>query len=108
LTYKFTIRSNAKIKHSKFRGNTDYLCHKYGEDYTTIAKVDTKQEAVAIVKSLNLDPNKIERYAPESPRMINLNYAAGNALREYKEELEKQLGVNRISYSDIVLRLLPL
>ena len=108
MTYRFTIRNNTKVRHPKFLLNSDFVCHKYGEDYTTIATTRTKQEAVAIVKSLNLDPNKIERYAPEAPRMINLNHAAGNALREYKEELEKQLGVNRISYSDIILRLLPL
>jgi len=105
LTYKFTIRSNAKIKHSKFRGNTDYVCHKYGEDYTTIAKVDTKQEAVAIVKSLNLDPNKIQRHAPDVPRMINLNYHAGFNLKAYRNKLEEKLGT-RITYSDAIQSLL--
>ena len=105
MSYKFTIRSGKKVKHPKFRGNTDYLCHKYGEDYTTIAKVDTKQEAIAIVKSLNLDPNKIQRYAPDIPRMINLNYQAGSNLRAYRDKLEEKLGT-RVTYSDAIQRLL--
>ena len=106
MTYRFKVRSDKKLRHPKFRG-ADYVCHKYGEDYTTIALVETKQEAVAIVKSFKLDPNKIERHSPVRPRMINLNDTAGTALRKHKEEMEKQLGV-RISYSDFILRLLPL
>ena len=106
MTYRFEIRSDKKIKHPKFRGNTEYVCHKYEEDYTSIVKADSKQDAIDIVKSLGLDPHNIERHHPDVPRMINLNATTGSALKKHKKELEKQLGV-RISYSDFILRLLP-
>ena len=102
MTYKFEIRTDKKITHPNF---IKFICHKYEEDYTCIARAANKQEAITIVKSLGINPVKIERHAPDVPRMINLNYAAGEALKNHKEKIENQISV-RISYSDVILRLM--